>query len=90
MAIIVKMELSGMDSSKYDAIIRRLGEIGLNAPDGRLYHICYGDRRNLQVVDIFESQEKMDTFADKLMPILKEYGIEVKPDIEEVYNILLR
>ena len=31
-----------------DKVVHRLADIGLGAPDGRAYHICYGDVRNLQ------------------------------------------
>ena len=48
MAIVAIFEVNGATSSKYDEVIRRLTEIGERVPDGQLYHICYGDRKNLQ------------------------------------------
>jgi hypothetical protein len=77
-----------MDSSKYDEIIRRLAEMGQGAPDGRIYHICYGDRQHLQVIDLFESPAKLDAFGAKLMPILQAMGVEAKPTVVEIYNII--
>jgi hypothetical protein len=88
MAIVALFEVDGADSSKYDEVIRRLTEIGQRVPDGQLYHICYGDRQSLQVIDVFESQAKLDAFGAKLMPILQEMGIKAKPTIFEVYNII--
>jgi hypothetical protein len=88
MAILAMFEVNGANSSKYDEVIRRLTEIGLRVPDGQLYHICYGDRQNLQVIDIFDSQAKLDAFGSKLAPILKDIGIEAKPAIFEIYNII--
>jgi hypothetical protein len=88
MAIIVKFEVDGADSSKYDEVIRRLTAIGQRVPDGQMYHICYGDRQRLQVIDVFESQAKLDAFGAKLMPILQEMGIEAKATVDEVYNII--
>ena len=88
MAIVAMFEVEGATSSKYDEVIRRLTSIGLRAPDGQLYHICYGDRQRLQVIDVFESQVKLDAFAAKLVPILQEMGIQAKPSIFEVYNII--
>jgi hypothetical protein len=88
MAIIVKFEVDGADSSKYDEVIRRLTEIGQRVPDGQMYHICYGDKQRLQVIDVFESQAKLDAFGAKLMPILQEMGIEAKATVDEVYNII--
>ena len=88
MAIVAIFEVKGATSSKYDEVIRRLTEIGQRVPDGQLYHICYGDRQRLQVINVFESQAKLDAFGAKLMPILQEMGIEAKPTISEIYNII--
>ena len=88
MAIVAIFEVNGSTSSKYDEVIRRLTEIGERVPDGQKYHICYGDKQNLQVINIFENQAKLDAFGAKLMPILQEMKIEAKPTIFEVYNII--
>jgi hypothetical protein len=40
------------------------------------------------VIDVFESQAKLDAFGAKLMPILQDMGIEAKPTVFEVYNII--
>jgi hypothetical protein len=53
-----------------------------------MYHICYGDRQRLQVIDVFQSQAKLDAFGAKLMPILQEMGIEAKATVDEIYNII--
>lgn len=90
MAIVAMFEVEGATSSKYDEVIRRLTEIGQRVPDGQLYHVCYGDRQRLQVVDVFESSAKLEAFGAKLMPILKEMGIAAKPTVFEVYNIIER
>ena len=88
MAIVAMFEVEGATSSKYDEVIRRLTEIGERVPDGQLYHICYGDRERLQVIDVFESQAKLDAFGAKLIPILKELQIDATPRVFEVYNII--
>jgi hypothetical protein len=88
MAIVALFEVNGATSAKYDEVVRRLTEIGQRIPDGQLYHICYGDRQSVQVINVFESQAKLDAFGAKLMPILKDMGIEAKPTVFEVYNII--
>lgn len=88
MTILAMFEVKGADAAKYDEVIRRLTEMGLRVPDGQLLHVCYGDRQQLQVIDVFESHAKLDAFGAKLMPILQEMGIEAKPTIAEVYNII--
>ena len=88
MAIIAIFDVKGATSSKYDEVIRRLTDIGEREPDGQMYHVCYGDRENLQVINVFESQAKLDAFGAKLMPILQDMSIVAKPTIFEVYNII--
>ena len=88
MAIVAMFEVNGATSSKYDEVIRRLTEIGQRVPDGQMYHICYGDRQRLQVIDVFESQATLDTFGVKLMPILRDMDIEAKPTVFEIFNII--
>ena len=88
MAIVAMFEVNGATSSKYDEVIRRLTKIGQKVPDGQLYHICYGDKQRLQVIDVFQSQAKLDAFGAKLMPILQDMGIKAKPSIFEIYSII--
>jgi hypothetical protein len=88
MAIIAMFEVEGATAAKYDEVIRRLMEMGLRVPDGQLYHVCYGDRERLQVIDVYEDQEKLDAFGAKLMLVLQEMGIEARPSVFEVYNII--
>ena len=88
MAILAMFEVNGATAAKYDEVIRRLTAIGLRVPDGQLYHVCYGDRQRLQVVNVFDSAAKLDAFGARLMPILQEMGIEAKPTVAEVYNII--
>ena len=88
MAIIAMFDVEGATASKYDQVIRRLTEIGERVPDGQMYHVCYGDKQRLQVINVFESPAKLETFGAKLMPILKDLGIEAKPAVFEVYNII--
>lgn len=88
MAIVAIFDVQGASAEKYDEVIRRLTQMGLRVPDGQLYHICYGDRQRLQVIDVFESQAKLDAFAAKLVPLLQEFSITAKPAIFEVYNLI--
>jgi hypothetical protein len=88
MAIVVMFEVEGATASKYDEVIRRLTDIGERVPDGQLYHVCYGDRECLQVIDIFESQAQLDAFGARLMPILHEVGIEANASVFDVYNLI--
>jgi hypothetical protein len=88
MAIIAIFDVTGATASKYDEVIRRLTAIGERVPDGQSYHVCFGDREQLQVIDVFASPAHLDGFGAKLMPILQELGIEARATIHEVYNVI--
>ncbi|MFO0615923.1 MAG: hypothetical protein U0414_25230 [Polyangiaceae bacterium] len=81
MAIVVRYEVNGMSSEQYDAIMRDLDAAGLGHPAGRAYHVCFGDKTKLQVVDVFESPAKLEAFGAKLMPILQKHGVNARPDV---------
>ena len=88
MPIMAMFEVKGATSTKYDEVLRRLTEIGQRVPTGQVYHICYGDRQNLQVINVFENQANLDAFCATIGPILQDMGIEAKPAVFEVYNII--
>jgi hypothetical protein len=88
MAIVVKFAVTGMPVDKYDTVLRRLEAAGAGAPPGRLHHVSYGSRENLQVIDVFDSKESLEGFGKVLLPILEELGIKAQPQIEEAYRII--
>ncbi len=89
MPVIAQFAVKGATVAKYDEVIRQLTAIGLRVPDGQSYHVCYGDPRQLQVINVYESQAQLEAFGAKLMPILQEMGIEATATVSEVYNIIV-
>lgn len=88
MAIVVTFTVSGMSVEKYDTVLRRLEAAGAGAPPGRLHHVSYGSRDNLQVVDVFDSKESLESFGKTLLPILDDLGIKAQPDVHDAYKII--
>ena len=61
------------------------------APEGAMkLHSCFGDDGQLQVFDIWESQEAFDEFLTYLGPIMAELGIELAqpPTIMPVVDLV--
>ena len=54
----------------------RLRESGALEHDMRL-HSCFGEEGQLQVFDVWESQEAFDQFLGHLQPVMEELGIEL-------------
>jgi hypothetical protein len=89
MSIVIRFAPPAMTAAKYDECIKRLEEAGAGAPAGRLYHVCFGDKDQLRVSDIWDSRESFEQFGQTLMPILQDLGIDPgEPEIIEVHNII--
>jgi len=88
MAIVVKFSVSNMTAEKYDKVLKRLEAAGAGAPSGRLHHVSFGSRDNLQVIDVFDSPQSLENFGKTLVPILMELGIKAEPQVEEAYKII--
>lgn len=48
---------------------------------GIVLHVAGQSANGFRVVDVWESEEAFKTFGDKLMPIMKELGVEGAPDV---------
>ncbi len=78
-----------MTATQYDEVIQRLEAAGEGAPSGRTFHVCFGSDDRLRVVDVWDSQESFDAFAETLGPILNELGIEAgDPEVSRVHNVI--
>lgn len=88
MAIVVKFSVSGMPVDTYETVLRRLEAAGVGAPLGRLHHVSYGNRNTLQVIDVFDSRAALDRFGATLLPILRELGVTVQPEVHDAYKII--
>jgi hypothetical protein len=75
--------------NQYDEAIRQLGQAGAGAPPGRLYHVAVESNGNIQVFDVWESQETFEAFGATLMPILTSLGADPgQPMVSPVRNII--
>jgi hypothetical protein len=78
----------GVTQEQYEESVRRLtgGKARVESPadwpvEGLLAHVAGQGENTFRVVDVWESQESLQRFADVLMPILREVGVEGQPDI---------
>jgi len=89
MAFVVRFTPKAMNTAKYDEIIKRLNAAGAGAPQGRLFHVAFGDPNELRVSDIWDSHENFERFGATLMPILESVGVDPgAPDFIETHNII--
>ena len=67
----------------------RLRENG--APESAMkLHSCFGDEGQLQVFDVWESQEAFDEFLTYLGPVMQDLGIELAqpPSIMPIVDLV--
>jgi hypothetical protein len=88
MAISVHFRHSGFTPKKYDETVRRLDAAGLGKPAGRLNHFAFEADGEVEVFDIWESQQALEAFGPEgFVPILTELGVELHPPtIHHVHN----
>jgi hypothetical protein len=79
-------------SEQYDETIRRLEAMGNWPPEGLAYHVAFRSEGNFRVSEIWNSREQFDAFGQRLMPVLKDVGIELsgEPEMLEIHNIIKR
>ena len=91
MSVLIRFAPASLTVEQYDEAVRRIQENGQWPPDGMEYHVCFGSDGNLRVSEIWDSQEQLDAFGERLMPVLSEVGIEPgQPEVLEVHNIVRR
>jgi hypothetical protein len=80
-----------MTAEQYDAILARLTEEGIQPAPGLELEVCYGAGDQMKVSLLFDSQEELDAFGERLAPILEEMKLDPgAPEVFEVHNIIRR
>ena len=76
---------------QYESAFRQLDALGTRHPEGRLSHVSWLVGHQLHVLDVWESQVKLDAFFQTLGPILAESGMELAgpPEVGEVVQVIV-
>ena len=89
MSIVVRFPLSNVTRQQYDAVRKALVDAGDWPPAGCQLHVCFGDDRDIRVSEVWESQEQLEAFGEKLRPRLEAAGIQLsgEPDVFEAHIV---
>ena len=81
-----------MTAEMYDATMPAIEASGEFPPDGLEFHVAFSSGGSFRVSEIWDSQEQLEAFGERLMPILTAGGIELAgpPEIIEIHNIIKR
>jgi hypothetical protein len=91
MSVLIRFAPASLTAEQYDESVRRLEGSGDWPPDGLDYHVCFGSEGSLRVSEIWDSQQQLEAFGERLMPVLSEVGIEPgEPETLEIHNIVKR
>lgn len=91
MSVLIRIAPRSLTRQQYDEVRRRLEEAGDWPADGCDIHVLFGSEGNLRVSEIWDSQEQLDAFGERLRPVVEDVGIEMgEPELLEVHNIVRR
>ena len=89
MAILFISDASDDTIDHYDAVIKQLEAAGQVHPPGRQFHVAARKGDGYLVVDVWESQEALDRFAQTLLPLLEQgASTAFQPQIYPVHNTI--
>ena len=68
MALLTRFAPPSLTAEQYDQVVRRLQEDGLSPGRRADYEIAFGSGDQLKVSLVWDSQERFEAFAARLMP----------------------
>jgi hypothetical protein len=87
MAIVMISDAATDTVAQYDDVIRTLEHAGHGNPPGRLSHVAALKGNGYIVIDVWESQEAFDSFAQVLIPLIEGAGGSLpKIEVAHVHN----
>ena len=83
MPVAIEMEFEGATLDQYRQVMELMGlEDGGQAPPGALFHWASATDGGLRVVDVWESREAFEKFAqEQIGPYTAQAGIEGEPSM---------
>ena len=83
MSIVVRFTPKNLTTEQYDASTEKLEQAGVEfPPEGLELHVCFGSDGDLRVSEVWDSREQFEAFSERLLPALKDAGIEFSGDPE--------
>jgi hypothetical protein len=80
---------TGFTTDRYDETIKKLEAAGAGSPEGRTHHYALESNGEIQVFDVWESQEAFEAFGATLVPIMSELGTDPgEPAVARIYNVI--
>jgi quinol monooxygenase YgiN len=90
--IVAQFNVVGLTAQQYAQANKDLEAAGMSNPLGRLYHVAAQQPDGFFMIEVWESEEALNGFAETLIPVLLKNGITpAKPSIVlPVHNIMAK
>ena len=89
MAVAIYFHPPALSEQQYRTVVSQLEQGGEWPPAGLVHHSCFGEGDGLMVYEVWESQDALDAFAPRLMPVLQEHQVDPgQPQVMPVVNVL--
>jgi hypothetical protein len=94
MPIVAVFEAPGLTQQNYEETVRRLtGKNRMSSPsdwpvEGLLVHVAGQGAKGFRVVDVWTSEDAFRRFGEKLIPLLRELGIEGEPEVYPSHTLV--
>ena len=91
MPVAIEMNFKGATLEQYDKVIELMGLTAGNIPPGAISHWVAKSDDGLRIVDVWESREVFDRFAqEQIGPFSQQAGITESPEMtyRDVHNHL--
>jgi hypothetical protein len=92
--IVAIFESPELTRENYEETVRRLtGKNRMSSPsdwpvEGLLVHVAGQGANGFRVVDVWTSEDAFRRFGEKLIPVLREVGIEGQPEIYPSHTVV--
>jgi hypothetical protein len=94
MPIVAVFEGPGFTQQNYEESVRKLtGKNKMTSPsewpvEGLLVHVAGQGPKGFRVVDVWASEDAFRRFGEKLLPVLREVGIEGEPEVYPSHTVV--
>ena len=87
--IVAQFNVVGVTAQQYSQANKDLEAAGKGKPSGRLYHVAAQQADGFFIIEVWESEEALNEFAETLIPIVEKNGVTpVQPTLLPVHNIM--
>jgi len=92
--IVSVFEAPGLTQQNYEETVRRLtGKNRMSSPsdwpvEGLLVHVAGQGAKGFRVVDVWTSEDAFRRFGEKLIPLLREVGVDGEPEVYPSHTVV--